>query len=65
MSLATIEMQRFKSLLLATQSKPQLEHLKRLVRNWSQRGPGQDGVNRAMVRALDEVQNRLDALLRI
>jgi phosphoribulokinase len=58
-------LRRLKSLPLSTHGKPNLEHLKRLVRHWSQSGTGQEGVNRAVVRALDEIQNRLDALLRI
>ena len=65
MSAVTLELRRLKSLLLATHGKPNLEHLKRLVRHWSQSGTGQEGVNRAIVRALDEIQNRLDVLLRI
>lgn len=57
---------RLRQILLNTTEKPNLMSLKRMVRNWRQPGtPGQDAVNRAMIRAIDEIQQRLDALLRV
>jgi hypothetical protein len=53
-------------LLLATYARPNLDELKRQVRGWHSNGsPGQDAINRAMVRALDELHARIDALTRI
>lgn len=61
-----VEILRLKQILLSTSSKIHLAELKRQIRRWQQPGaPGQDAINRAMVRAIDEVQSRLDALIRI
>ncbi len=57
---------RMKQLLMSTADKPKLYALKNMIRNWQTPGaPGQDAINRAMVRAIDELQNRLDSLLKI
>ncbi len=62
---AELHARRLKQILLDTHHKPELEALKRLIRNWRSPGaPGQDAFNRGVVRALDEIQRRLDALLR-
>ncbi len=59
-------MYRMKQILLHTRGTQHLDALKRMVRNWRTPGaPGQDGVNRALIRAVDELHNRLDALLKI
>ena len=61
-----IDARRFKQLLLITHAKPRLEELKRQVRGWRGAGaPGQDAINRAVVRAIDEIQQRIDALIRV
>ncbi|MCG8408086.1 MAG: hypothetical protein MI923_23045 [Phycisphaerales bacterium] len=56
---------RLRQILLSTSQKPHLAALKRMVRNWRQPGAGQDAINRAMIRAMDEIQERLDALLKV
>lgn len=66
MSLGQHEMVRLRQLLLSTHAKPQMETLKRMIRKWqSSQSTGQDAVNRAVVRALDELHNRLDVLLKV
>ncbi len=66
MSTSEFQLLRMKQLLMSTADKPQLYALKRMVRNWQTPGaPGQDAINRAAVRALDEIQNRLDAPLKV
>lgn len=66
MSLGQHEWARLRQLILSTHAKPQMETLKRMVRKWqSPRSTGQDAVNRAMVRALDELHNRIDVLLKV
>jgi len=62
-----VDVTRLRQLLLSTSHKPKLEELMQQVRKWSPRGssPGQDDINRALVRALDEVHARIDVLLKI
>ncbi len=61
-----LQMRRMKQILMLSSQKPMLLALKKRVRNWKTPGaPNQDGVNRAIVRALDEIQNRLDSLMRL
>lgn len=62
---AELHARRMKQILLDTCENRELQELKRLVRNWrSPGGPGQDAFNRAVVRAIDHIQRRMDALLR-
>lgn len=57
---------RMRQILLSTADKQRLMTLKDLVRNWhSSGGAGQDAINRAVVRAIEEVQNRLDQLMKV
>ncbi len=57
---------RLRQLLLSTHEKQRLEALKDLVRKWYASGnTGQDAINRAVVRAIEEVQHRLDQLIKI
>ena len=66
MSINEATASRMRLLLLATHSKPRLEELKRQVRRWQTKGSmGQDAINRAIVRAIDEVQERMDTLLKV
>lgn len=66
MSLATIDTVRMRGLLIATHEKPHLTKLKRVVRKWNHRSEiGQHAINVAIVNAIDEIQTRLDALIRI
>ncbi len=61
-----LDANRLKQLLLATYPRPHLDELRRQVRGWNSHGaPGQDAINRALVRALDELHARIDALTRI
>ena len=61
-----LDANRLKQLLLATYARPNLDELRRQVRGWRSTGaPGQDAINRAFVRALDELHGRIDALSRI
>lgn len=60
------EFARMKQLLLSTRGTQHLDDLKRMIRKWPTPGaPGQDGINRALIRALDEMHRRLDVLLKI
>jgi hypothetical protein len=60
-----LDANRLKQLLLATFARPNLDELKRQVRGWHSTGsPGQDAINRATVRAIEELHMRLDALLK-
>jgi hypothetical protein len=66
MSGAGEDLQRLRQLIILGSGKPNLAELKKLVRHWSQRGAtGQEGINRALVRAIDELHGRLDVLVRI
>lgn len=66
MSLASVDTVRMKVLLIATHEKPQLAKLKRTLRKWNFRSDiGQHAINLAIVNAIDEIQTRLDALIRI
>lgn len=60
------ELQRLRQLIILGSGKPNLAELKKLVRHWNQRGAtGQEGINRALIRAIDELSGRLDVLLRM
>ena len=60
------ELVRMKQILSCTMENVPLQELKRLVRQWASPGIGQqDAINRAMIRSIDRLQTRLDALLRI
>lgn len=60
------DMTRMRRILRNTSRKAALEDLKLMLRNWRSAGaPGQDALNRAIIRALNEAHERLDALLRI
>ena len=62
----SVEANRLKPLLLTTHERPRLEDLKRQVRGWHSSGaPGQEAINRAVVRAIDELHARIDVLLKI
>jgi len=66
MTRASHEITRLKQILLSTRDRRHLDRLKRLVRKWQSPGaPGQDAVNRALIRSMDELHQRLDGLLRI
>ncbi len=66
MSTSEFQLLRMTQILMSTAEKPKLYALKNMIRNWQTPGaPGQDAINRAVVRALDELQNRLDALLKV
>lgn len=66
MSSTGTDLLRLRQLLMMGSGKPNLAELKRAVHHWHQRGAtGQELINRAMVRAIDELHGRLDVLLRI
>jgi hypothetical protein len=61
-----LDTNRLKQLLLTAHERPKLEELKRQVRGWHSSGaPGQDAINRAVVRAIDDLHARMDVLLKI